>query len=67
MKLKVPQAWSVPSDERKNVVAALDMSAETAGRGFCPECKTQMESLDIADQPMWVCSSCRVTLPKADA
>jgi hypothetical protein len=46
--------------------AKLDMSAEVAGRGLCPDCKQPMKFAIIAGNPSWACETDRISLPLPD-
>lgn len=48
------------------VQARIDMSAEVAGRGLCPECKKPMQKVFAGGSPVWACSEDRITLPIPD-
>ena len=76
--MKMPQSWTKimadaiegKPEERlpkaKPVEASLDMSAEVAGEGICPECKKPMEDINIGDSPVKVCMADRIALPAKD-
>lgn len=48
------------------VQAGLDMSAEVAGSGFCPECRSKMTIAQVGGSPSWVCRADRISLPLPD-
>ena len=48
------------------VVSKLDMSAEVAGAGLCPECKTQMTIAMVDNTPTWACRADRIAIPLSD-
>lgn len=49
------------------VTASLDMSAEVAGEGLCPDCKTPMETASLdGESDVLVCMPCRIALPIKD-
>src|SRR5476651_1396482 len=42
--LKLPKAWvTAGKKDTKKVEARIDMSAEVAGQGLCPDCRAPME------------------------
>lgn len=45
------------------VTARIDMSAEVAGRGMCPECKKPMTVVVSGTSKMWACAADRISLP----
>lgn len=47
----------------QSVKAKLDMSAEVAGKGLCPECKNPMVTARAGGYPSWSCRACRVSIP----
>jgi hypothetical protein len=47
--------------------ARIDMSAEVAGAGLCPECRKPMERSHANDIPVLRCLDCRIALPTPDA
>ena len=55
-----------PVEAAASVEASLDMSAEVAGEGLCPECKKPMEDINIGDNQVKVCMADRITLPAKD-
>lgn len=57
---------SVLHADSTTLTAKLDMSAEVAGRGFCPECKGQMQIVSVAGSPSWACTRDRISLPIPD-
>ena len=54
------------SKNKKDVNAALDMSADVAGKGMCPECKNPMQILTAGNAKVWACAHDRITLPLPD-
>ena len=66
--LKMPQAWSQTQVKASSteVSAKLDMSAEVAGQGVCPDCKSPMERVFHGDVEVFTCAPCRVVLPIKD-
>jgi hypothetical protein len=47
--------------------ARIDMSAEVAGAGLCPECRKPMEASHANDIPVLRCLDCRIAIPTPDA
>lgn len=70
--MKYPSAWNDQSKPKevtaapKKVEARIDMSAEVAGAGKCPECKRPMRIVSVSNTPMWTCDADRITLPLPD-
>ena len=64
MTVKVPKAWI--SASTKKVVARVDMSADVAGQGKCPECKKPMELVEGSMGKLWACAHDRISLPVPD-
>ena len=60
---KLPESWA----EGQRIEARLDMSAEVAGAGRCPECRTQMIRAYVKDTPVWCCVQHRIALPIQNA
>ena len=48
------------------IEARIDMSAEVAGKGLCPECKKPMQIVMAGDSKVWACLADRITLPVPD-
>jgi len=48
------------------VEAKLNMSAEHAGSGNCPDCSQPMVIAMAGDAPSWGCKNCRISLPLPD-
>jgi len=48
------------------LTAKLDMSAEVAGKGMCPDCKRPMIVAMIGNVPSWSCEHDRISLPLPD-
>lgn len=55
------------SQAPKTVTARIDMSAEVAGAGLCPECKSPMKSGFANGEPILYCLEHRIAIPTADA
>lgn len=65
--MKMPSAWNKIEASSSTVNASsLDMSAEIAGEGLCPECKTPMDKVLSGDLPTLVCVKDRIVLPIKD-
>jgi hypothetical protein len=45
------------------VTARIDMSAEVAGAGLCPECRRPMENSHANGIPVLICSEHRIAIP----
>lgn len=81
MALKLPQAFVEASatvseikakveatvSEASTVTARIDMSAEVAGAGLCPECRQPMEASHANGIPVLICKEHRIAIPTADA
>jgi len=67
--MKLPQAWN-PSSKTKTtatkVEARIDMSAEVAGAGLCPDCRQPMQPMTAGPVETLTCMGCRISLPIAD-
>lgn len=50
----------------EQVTARIDMSADVAGAGLCPECKQPMEKTHANGMPVLACQPCRITIPIKD-
>ena len=62
--MKIPSAWKLAASAgEKKVEARIDMSADVAGKGKCPECKQQMEVVEASGSLMWACAKDRITIP----
>jgi len=48
------------------VTARIDMSAEVAGAGLCPECKSPMQKTHANNIPVLACDCCRISIPIKD-
>lgn len=77
MTQKIPQAFLNASatvtevkakveTAKAEVTARIDMSAEVAGAGLCPECKTQMEASHANGIPVLICREHRIAIPMPD-
>lgn len=63
---KLPRAWIEANTTKKEVSARVDMSADVAGKGLCPECKTPMEVVMAGTNKVWACVAHRISLPIPD-
>lgn len=61
---KLPKAWVQAG--QKEVKARVDMSAEVAGKGLCPECRQQMTTAIVNGHESLVCHEDRIAIPVAD-
>ena len=50
----------------QKVEARIDMSAEVAGAGLCPECRKPMERSHANGIPILTCDDHRIAIPVAD-
>lgn len=67
--VKMPKAWlqaGAKQEEKKEVTARIDMSAEVAGKGLCPDCKKSMERAIAGGVECYVCQPDRIAIPVAD-
>lgn len=64
--MKMPQAW-ITAGTKKEVSARIDMSAEVAGKGLCPECKKPMVPGIVNGHESLVCHEDRIAIPIPDA
>jgi hypothetical protein len=63
--MAVPQAW-VASVKKNKVTARIDMSAEVAGAGLCPDCRKPMDRCFANGIECYVCHSDRIAIPVPD-
>lgn len=73
---KMPQAWTnagagpatAPATRvgAAKVEARIDMSAEVAGCGLCPDCRKPMVIMSAGPVETNTCMDCRISLPLAD-
>jgi hypothetical protein len=47
--------------------ARVDMSADVAGAGLCPECRKPMDRAFANGIPVLRCMDCRIAIPEPDA
>jgi hypothetical protein len=59
---KVKQEASAKSQVR----ARVDMSAEVAGAGLCPDCRKPMVPSHANGHPVLSCTACRIVIPVKD-
>lgn len=52
--------------EPTKVSARIDMSAEVAGQGMCPECRKPMVLMMANGHPVHTCMEDRITIPVQD-
>ena len=76
--LKIPKAFAEASatktEARKKVEAKapaevkarVDMSAEVAGAGLCPDCRKPMIPSHANGHPVLSCTACRIVIPTKD-
>jgi hypothetical protein len=69
--MKMPAAWApapTKTDVRGStqVTARIDMSAEVAGAGLCPDCHKPMEAITAGPVDTMTCMNCRISIPTAD-
>ncbi len=64
--MKYPAAWTPTVVTAKKIESRIDMSADVAGKGKCPECRQPMEVVSVSGSPMWTCQKDRITLPVPD-
>jgi hypothetical protein len=48
------------------VKARVDMSAEVAGEGLCPDCRQPMKECFANSHPVLACPNCRIVIPVKD-
>jgi len=58
----IPENEDDKTSENK-VTARVNMSAEVAGAGLCPECRTPMKVTSTASGKMWTCATDRIAIP----
>lgn len=68
---KMPQAWTALSQPNKTtagtkVEARINMSAEVAGAGLCPDCQKPMIEMVAGPVDTLTCMDCRISLPTKD-
>jgi len=49
-----------------DVKARVDMSAEVAGAGMCPDCRKPMIPSHANGHPVLSCTACRIVIPVKD-
>jgi hypothetical protein len=76
-KLKLPSGWETPvqiSAKKTPVVAdgavtmpgRINMSAEIAGKGLCPDCNQAMSKAIANEHEVYECAPCRIAIPTPD-
>ena len=63
---KLPKAWITAGTKAEKVESRIDMSADVAGMGKCPECKTPMQVVTSGKGKVWACVADRISLPLPD-
>jgi hypothetical protein len=56
----------VAKTETAEIKARIDMSADVAGAGLCPECRKPMELSHANGIPVMVCDTHRIAIPVPD-
>jgi hypothetical protein len=51
---------------KSQVKARVDMSAEVAGAGLCPDCRKPMIPTHANGHPVLSCTACRIVIPVKD-
>jgi len=68
--MKLPQAFLragvTKTKAKEKVQARINMSAEVAGAGLCPECQKPMNRAMANGYPVLVCNEHRIALPVSD-
>jgi hypothetical protein len=59
---KKVEATAVPAE----IKARVDMSAEVAGAGLCPDCRKPMIPSHANGHPVLSCTACRIVIPTKD-
>lgn len=64
----MPNAWSkqIVASTETIVEAKLDMGADVAGAGLCPECRTPMVEAYAGGNKVLMCASDRIAIPCAN-
>ena len=73
--MKMPDSWFSSKKEEApkqlkastKVKARIDMSAEKAGKGLCPECGKPMQRVIANNIPCLCCMEDRIVLPLPDS
>ena len=73
----MPKAWTqvdsskssvtASNDGKHKVNAKINMSADHAGMGLCPDCGKPMNETYASDIPVVSCFPCRISLPRKDS
>jgi hypothetical protein len=61
-----PKAKTKAAANNRAVVARIDMSADVAGAGLCPECRKPMERSHANGIPVMTCDEHRIAIPLPD-
>ena len=67
--LKIPKTFIEAGSKQTASVAVkarIDMSAEVAGLGLCPECKKPMTKAFASGIPVHICQEHRIAIPVQD-
>jgi len=56
----------IEAASQKKVTARIDMSAEVAGSGLCPECRKPMVLMSANGHQVHTCMDDRITVPVRD-
>lgn len=75
MSKPMPKAWTqveakksiTASNGKHKIGAKINMSAEHAGQGLCPDCGKPMNETYASDVPVISCFPCRISLPRKDS
>lgn len=51
---------------KAKITARIDMSADVAGAGLCPECRQPMVTASANGHEVWSCHPCRIAIPTPD-
>ncbi|EMI5828533.1 TPA: hypothetical protein ACP7Q5_004995 [Escherichia coli] len=75
MKQQLPQSFIRAGVTRTQIAAAaatnkvearINMSADVAGAGLCPECRKPMERSNANGFPVMICEAHRIAIPMPD-
>lgn len=67
--MRMPQGWVSPAEKKvtaTKVEARIDMGAEVAGAGLCPDCRKPMQPITAGPVETLTCMPCRISIPVAD-
>lgn len=65
-KTEAKRKLEAAQQSKTQVKARIDMSAEVAGAGMCPECRTPMVKMMANGHPVLTCMNDRITIPIQD-